>query len=177
MPDKIKIEYFKTPFGELILGSFEDKLCLVDWRYRKMRTSIDNRLQKALKAKYIEMSSPIIEETKAQLKQYFEGKRESFDIPLYLVGTDFQKSVWNALIQIPYGKTQSYLDLSKSLNNEKAIRAVARANGANAISIIIPCHRIIGSDGSLVGYAGGLNAKKKLLSLEKALDESQLQLF
>ena len=173
----LKIKYFKTPFGELILGSFEGKLCLADWRYRKMRTAIDNRIQKALKAEYIEMSSPIIEKTKAQLKQYFEGKRESFDIPLHLVGTDFQKSVWNALIQIPFGKTMSYLAVSKALDNEKEIRAVATANGANAISILIPCHRIIGSDGSLVGYAGGLNAKKKLLSLEKALDESQLQLF
>jgi len=177
MSDKIKIEYFKTPFGELILGSFKDKLCLADWRYRKMRTAIDNRLQNALKAEYIETGSPIIEETKTKLKQYFEGKRESFDIPLHLVGTDFQKSVWNALIQIPFGKTQSYLALSRSLNNEKAIRAVATANGANAISIIIPCHRIIGSDGSLVGYAGGLNAKMKLLSLENALDKSQLKLF
>jgi len=177
MSDKIKIEYFKTPYGELILGSFEDKLCLADWRYRKMRTAIDKRIKNTLKAEYVEKGSPVIEETKTQLKQYFEGKRESFDIPLHLVGTDFQKSVWNALLQIPFGKTQSYLDLSKSLNNVKAVRAVATANGANAISILIPCHRIIGSDGSLVGYAGGLNAKKKLLSLEKALDESQLQLF
>jgi methylated-DNA-[protein]-cysteine S-methyltransferase len=177
MSDKIKIEYFKTPFGELILGSFEDKLCLADWRYRKMRTSIDKRIKNTLKAEYVEKGSPVIEKTKAQLHQYFEGKRELFDIPLHLIGTDFQKSVWNALLQIPFGKTQSYLDLSKSLNNVKAVRAVATANGANAISILIPCHRIIGSDGSLVGYAGGLNAKKKLLSLEKALDESQLQLF
>ena len=141
MSDKIKTEYFKTPFGELILGSFKDKLCLADWRYRKMRAAIDNRLQNNLKAKYIEMNSPIIEETKTQLRQYFEGLRESFDIPLYLVGTEFQKSVWSALIQIPFGKTQSYLGLSKSLNNEKAIRAVARANGANAISIIVPSNQ------------------------------------
>ncbi len=100
-----------------------------------------------------------------------------FDIPLLLVGSEFQKSVWNALLQVPYGVTETYLGLSKNIENEKAIRAVASANGANAIAIIVPCHRIIGSDGSLVGYAGGLNAKRKLLNIEKALDNSQLSLF
>jgi methylated-DNA-[protein]-cysteine S-methyltransferase len=177
MQTKIKIDYFKTPFGELILGSFENKLCLADWRYRKMRDAIDNRLKTNINADYIEESSVVIQETKAQLNQYFEGKREVFDVPLHLVGTDFQKSVWIALQEIPYGKTLSYLELSKKLNNEKAIRAVATANGANAISILIPCHRIIGSDGSLVGYAGGLNAKMKLLTLENALNNDQLKLF
>jgi len=177
MSDKININPFKTPFGELILGSYQDKLCLADWSYRKMRTTIDKRLKKGLNAEYIEEKSPIIEETKIQLQQYFEGARESFDIPLLFVGTDFQKRVWQALREIPFGKTLSYLELSKRLNNEKAIRAVASANGANAISIIIPCHRILGSDGSLVGYAGGLRTKMKLLSFEKALDENQLQLL
>ena len=87
------------------------------------------------------MRSPIIEETKTQLNQYFARKRESFDISLYLVETEFQKGIWNALIQIAFGKTQRYLGLSKSLNNKKEIRSIARANGANAISILIPCHR------------------------------------
>ena len=94
-----------------------------------------------------------------------------------LVGSDFQKTVWNTLLQIPYGKTETYLGLSKSMNNEKAIRAVASANGANAFSIIVPCHRVIGSDGKLVGYAGGLSVKKKLLELEGALATNQLSLF
>ncbi|HIP27800.1 MAG TPA: methylated-DNA--[protein]-cysteine S-methyltransferase, partial [Sulfurovum sp.] len=89
--------------------------------------------------------------------------------PLLMVGTDFQRSVWDGLIKIPYGTTASYLELSKNIDNEKAVRAVASANGANAISILIPCHRIIGSNGDLVGYAGGLSAKKKLLELESNL--------
>ena len=177
MQDKIKTEYFKTPFGELILGSFEDKLCLCDWRYRKMRTSIDKRILTELNTTFVEEKSDIIKETKTQLTQYFKKERTEFNIPILLVGSDFQKNVWNTLLQIPFGKTETYLGLSKKLGNEKAIRAVASANGANAISIIIPCHRIVGKDGTLVGYAGGLAAKRKLLDLENALIKSQLSLF
>lgn len=174
---KIHISYFKTSFGELILGSFNDRLCLADWRYRKMRETINKRIKKSLKTDFIEESSPIIEKTKKQLNEYFTQQRTSFSIELHLIGTDFQKSVWNELIKIPYGKTNSYLQLSKNINNPKAVRAVASANGANAISIIIPCHRIIGSDGKLVGYAGGLPAKNKLLKLEGAVLDNQLRLF
>lgn len=177
MKNIIEISYFTTLFGELILGTFNHKLCLADWRYRKMRIAIDQRIQNTLKATYTENNNPIIEETKNQLNQYFEGNRTEFDIPLLLIGTDFQKSVWNALLEIPYGKTYSYLDLSKKLNQEKAIRAVASANGANAISIIVPCHRIIGSNKTLIGYAGGLNTKQKLLSLENPSFNNQLKLF
>ena len=177
MRNRINIEYHKTPYGELIMGSYEDMLCLCDWRYRKMRNSIDNRIKAGLDADYVKNNSPVIEKTKAQFAQYFAGERTEFDIPVLLIGSDFQKSVWNALVQIPYGKTDTYLGLSKKLENEKAIRAVASANGANCISIIIPCHRIIGSDGKLVGYAGGLGVKKKLLSLENALIDNQLSLF
>lgn len=177
MQNKINIEYFKTPMGELILGSYENKLCLTDWRYRKMRNAIDKRIQTALNAEYFEEASEIIDETKTQLNHYFNSERKEFDISLMMIGSEFQKGVWKALQQIPYGQTASYLSLAKTLNKEKAVRAVASANGANAISILIPCHRIIGSNGSLVGYAGGLNAKKKLLMLENTLIESQLELF
>ena len=173
----IKIQYFKTTFGELILGSYENKLCLCDWRYRKMRASVDSRIKKYLNSDFIEETSEVIEECKTQLTEYFEGKRNEFDLPLHLAGTEFQKKVWDALIKVPYSETSSYLELSKDIGNIKAIRAVASANGANAIAIIIPCHRIIGSDGSLVGYAGGLSTKKKLLDLEGALNKNQLSLF
>jgi methylated-DNA-[protein]-cysteine S-methyltransferase len=162
----IVIKYYKSPAGELILGSFENKLCLCDWRYRQMREAVDNRIQKGLKTTYIEGESEVIDLTISQLEAYFAGLRKEFEIPIQFVGTDFQQSVWNALIQIPFGKTETYLGLSRKLGNELAIRAVASANGANAISIIVPCHRIIGSNGELIGYAGGLNAKKQLLSLE-----------
>lgn len=177
MANKIIIEFFKTAYGEMILGSFNEQICLADWRYRKMRSAIDLRLKNKLNTEFIEGHSDVIDKTKFQLNQYFDAKRKEFDIPMILIGTDFQKSVWNALLQIPYGTTDTYLGLSQKLKNEKAIRAVASANGANAISIIIPCHRIIGSNGSLVGYAGGLKTKEKLLQLENALPEDQLLLF
>ncbi|MDP3353347.1 MAG: methylated-DNA--[protein]-cysteine S-methyltransferase [Flavobacteriaceae bacterium] len=175
--NNINISYFKTNFGELLLGSFNNQLCIADWRYRKMRDSIDQRIQNGLNAVYREENDGVLEESKNQLNQYFEGKRTEFSIPLLLIGTDFQKSVWNALMEIPYGKTDSYLGLSKKLKNEKAIRAVASANGANAISIIVPCHRIIGSKGDLVGYAGGLTTKMKLLELENPNFNQQMKLI
>lgn len=177
MTHPISISFFQSPVGELILGSYENKLCLCDWKYRKQRTNVDNRIRKFLSADFKEGSSEVIENTITQLMEYFNQERTEFDIPLLLCGTEFQQSVWNQLLKIPYGKTQTYLGLSRELSNEKAIRAVGTANGANAISILIPCHRIIGSDGSLVGYAGGLSAKKKLLSIEKVSIGNQLQLF
>jgi methylated-DNA-[protein]-cysteine S-methyltransferase len=112
-----------------------------------------------------------------QLGQYFDGKRTEFELPLLLIGTEFQKKVWNILLQIPYGKTFSYSKLSALLGDKKAIRAVASANGANALGIIVPCHRIIGRDGRMIGYAGGQEVKKKFLKLEKALPTNQLDLF
>ena len=165
----ISIQTYKSPIGELLLGSYEGKLCLADWKYRRMRSSIDKRIQRGLQAEYVEENSVVIEETIKEIKEYFAGERKDFDIPLLMVGTEFQKSVWEGLIQVPYGTTASYRELSKSIGNEKAVRAVASANGANAISILIPCHRIIGSNGDLVGYAGGLPTKKKLLELENNL--------
>jgi len=139
---------------------------MADWRYRKGRETIDRRVQKGLNATFVEEESLVLKLAKEELEAYFQGLRQTFDIPLLLVGTEFQKSVWHGLLEIPFGTTASYLDLAKSINNETAVRAVASAVGANAISLCIPCHRIIGSDGSLTGYAGGLDAKKKLLSLE-----------
>ena len=173
----IDIHYFTAPVGELILGSYEEQLCLCDWRYRKMRAAIDKRTQQALKAGYKEGSSAVIIKTIQQLNEYFDGKRTFFDIPLLLIGTDFQKRVWNLLLSIPYGNTISYLKLSEQIGNPLAIRSVASANGANSISIIIPCHRIIGSNRELVGYAGGLDAKKKLLALESPSSCTQTLLF
>ena len=171
----INIHYHKTPIGEIIIGSYDSKLCMLDFRYRKKRDTIDKRLQTNLKANYIEFEDDIIIQTKQQLLEYFNMTRKIFDIPLLLVGSDFQKSVWNELLKIPYGTTTSYLELSKSIGNAKAVRAVANANGANAIGIIVPCHRIIGSNGELTGYAGGLDKKKKLLELENNLFTNYLE--
>ncbi len=171
---KIRVQYLKTSIGELILGSFEDQLCLCDWRYRKMRAAIDKRIQEGLSASYEEADSTINQFAITQILEYLNGTRTKFELPLLFVGSDFQNMVWNELLKIPFGETVSYLGLSKRLGNEKAIRAVATANGANAISIIVPCHRVIGSQGELRGYAGGLPAKQKLLLLEQK-DSAQKQ--
>lgn len=170
--NKIQIQYYKTPYAEFIMGAYEGELCMLDYRYRKMRDAVDNRLKRLLNAEFVELDVeqdvPVFEQTRAQMAEYLAGERTEFDVPLLLVGSEFQQSVWRALLKVPFGETSSYLDLAKSINNEKGVRAVASANGANAISIIVPCHRIIGSNGDLVGYAGGLPVKKRLLTLEKA---------
>lgn len=118
--------------------------------------------------------SKMLQETANQLREYFNGKRRQFDLKLHPAGTDFQKRVWQALLEIPYGKTASYLQLSKKLGDVKAIRAVAAANGKNPLWIIVPCHRVIGSDGSLTGYAGGLHRKKWLLEHESPIKQQSL---
>ncbi len=142
---------------------------MLDFRYRKMRTTVDNRLKKGFDAEFVEQDDEVLRETRKQLDEYFDMRRKEFDIPIITVGTDFQKSVWDGLMKVPYGTTSTYLQLARDIDNEKAVRAVANANGANSIGIIIPCHRIIGSNGELTGYGGGLPLKKRLLELEKNL--------
>ncbi|EDP97055.1 methylated-DNA--protein-cysteine S-methyltransferase [Kordia algicida OT-1] len=121
-----------------------------------------------------EIIPPILQECITQLKEYFEGKRTDFDLTLAPEGTDFQQRVWKELNKIPFGKTCSYLELSKKLGDVKAIRAVASANGKNPLWIVTPCHRVIGSDGSLTGYAGGLWRKKWLLAHESPVKQQSL---
>ncbi|MFC0875073.1 methylated-DNA--[protein]-cysteine S-methyltransferase [Saccharicrinis sp. FJH2] len=174
----ISVSYYRSPFGELILGSFDGDLCLCDWRYRKMRQAVDERIKAGLRAEFKTEETPVIKATIQQLEAYFEGKRKDFEIPVRFVGSDFQKRVWNASLNIPFGETITYLDLAKSLGDEKSIRAAASANGANAISIIVPCHRVVGQNGKLTGYAGGLDTKRRLLLLEsKGLHKNELPLF
>lgn len=115
-----------------------------------------------------------LEQAVIQLQEYFEGKRTHFDLKLNPKGTDFQQSVWQELLNIPFGKTLSYMELSKKIGDVKAIRAVAAANGKNPLWIVIPCHRVIGTDGSLTGYAGGLWRKKWLLELENPTNQQSL---
>ena len=165
--NKIEIKKYVSPCGTLILGSFDGKLCLCDWADGRRRASIDQRLQRILNADYIEGSSDVIEKAKYQLDEYFLSKRREFDIPLLFIGTDFQKKVWNELLNIPYGATVSYGELARRIGMPNAVRAIANANAVNAISIIAPCHRVIGSNGSLTGYGGGLERKRFLLDLEK----------
>ena len=119
----------------------------------------------------IEKETPLILETAKMLREYFEGKRKVFDLPLRPVGTEFQLKAWNALLTIPYGQTRSYKEQAEAVGNIKACRAVGMANGKNPISIIIPCHRVVGADGSLVGFGGGVDAKQALLDLEKSKED------
>ncbi|SCY00921.1 methylated-DNA-[protein]-cysteine S-methyltransferase [Nonlabens sp. Hel1_33_55] len=179
--NNIIIQNYKSPVGDLTLGVFNNQLCLCDWTYRKMRTQIDQRIESFCDSSTTIGSHEILNQCIEQLTEYFEGERTTFNLPLLLCGSDFQKSVWSTLQGINYGETISYSSLSrkrtqnntsqpsKDIGNSKSpkdVRAVAAANGANALSIIIPCHRVIGSDGSLTGYAGGLRAKEQLLKLE-----------
>ncbi|MFH1194736.1 MAG: methylated-DNA--[protein]-cysteine S-methyltransferase, partial [bacterium] len=112
----------------------------------------------------------------SQLKKYFEGKLKKFDLPLDMQGTDFQINVWNELLNIPFGETKSYMEIAELVGDKKSIRAVGKANGDNKIAIVIPCHRVIGSDGKLTGYAGGLWRKKWLLDHEKKLSGKEMQM-
>ena len=111
--------------------------------------------------------SEVLDKALKQMNEYFSGERKKFDLPLYFEGTEFQKSVWNELRKIPYGTTVSYKDIAEGINNEKAVRAVGNANNKNKIMIIVPCHRVIGKNGKLVGFAGGLDKKEFLLEHEK----------
>ena len=162
----IKVQRYESPCGLLLLGSFGDKLCLCDWQVEKHRDHVDRRLKRMLCSEFEVGTSEVIEKAARQLDEFFAGKRKEFDVPLLFVGTDFQKTVWNELLEIPFGKTVSYGEMAQRIGMSKAVRAVANANGANSISIFAPCHRVIGSDRSLTGYGGGLPAKKFLLELE-----------
>ncbi len=162
----IQLQTYQSPCGDLLLGAYGDRLCLCDWPDEARRKLIDERIRKGLHADYAFKASEVLVRAMLQLDEYFNQKRRTFDLPLLLVGTDFQQAVWNKLLEIPYGTTISYARLSQRLGNIKAIRAVAAANGANALSIFIPCHRVVGSDNKLTGYAGGLAAKRYLLDLE-----------
>ncbi len=159
---------YGSPCGELLLGSIEGKLCLCNWTDGKKRGRDERRLERLLDARLKEGTSEVTCEAARQLDEYFAGARTEFSVPLLFAGTDFQKAVWNELLNIPYGETISYGTMAARLGSPKAVRAVANANGANPLSIFAPCHRVIGSDGTLTGYGGGLPAKRALLEHEKA---------
>lgn len=160
---------YDSPCGTLVLGSFGGKLCLCDWLAGKHCGQTGRQLQKTLKAALEDGSSEVLEKAVQQLSEFFAGQRKEFDVPLLFVGTDFQKTVWSELLQIPFGKTLSYADIARRIGMPKAVRAVANAIGANPISIFAPCHRVIGSKRTLTGYRGGLDAKRTLLQLENTV--------
>ena len=165
--ETINTQFYDSPCGRMMLGVFDGRLCLCDWDVARHKESLLRRLGKHFHASFEERSDETLEKTRRQLDEYFNGHRTTFELPLAVAGTDFQKRVWDELQRIPYSSTLSYGELSRRIGSPKAVRAVASAVGANAIAIIIPCHRIIGSDGSLTGFAGGIAAKRYLLKLEK----------
>ena len=163
-------QVFPSPAGDLLLGECEGALCLCDWLIDPARReAMARRMQKGLHAIFQSGETPLLQEARRQLNQYFEGGRQTFTLPLRLVGTSFQQEVWEVLQKISYGKCCSYAAIAQQIGRPKAVRAVANAIGANPLSLFIPCHRVIGKSGDLTGYAGGLAAKRWLLAHEGAL--------
>jgi len=163
----INILRFVTKLGPMFACATDNGLCLLEFTDRRMLETEFKDLCKRLNAVILPGKNKYLDEVQKEITEYFEGKRKTFSIKLHTPGTDFQNIVWRELLNISYGETRSYLQQAKTINNPKAVRAVANANGQNRISIIIPCHRVIGSDGSLTGYGGGLGRKKWLLDFEK----------
>ncbi len=150
----------QTPVGQLKLIAHRDALVAVLWEHE-----LENRVKLADVAR--DDQHRILIETQRQLAEYFAGRRQQFNLPLDSCGTDFQRQVWQALLTIPFGETRSYKHIAEQIGNVKAVRAVGAANGRNPISIIVPCHRVVGANGKLVGFAGGIQNKQILLKLEK----------
>ncbi|HED34250.1 MAG TPA: methylated-DNA--[protein]-cysteine S-methyltransferase [Gammaproteobacteria bacterium] len=162
----INIVRFTTPIGPMFACATEQGVCLLEFTDRRILETEFKDLCKRLKSVILPGNNPHLDHLQSELKEYFSGNRTQFSVSLDTPGTAFQQSVWKALIKIPYGETRSYKQQAISIDNPAAIRAVASANGHNRISILIPCHRVIGSDGSLMGYGGGLYRKQWLLDLE-----------
>jgi len=172
----IHIQRIPSPLGPLLLGATEKGICLLEFTDRKMLETQLERLKKYYNSVPLPGSNHHMELLRSELLEYFKGERKAFSVSLDLRGSTFQVSVWKILQQIPYGRTRSYKEQAIALGNLKSIRAVARANGDNRISIVIPCHRVIGGDGKLVGYGGGLWRKQWLLNLESSRKQLKLDL-
>lgn len=148
--------FYETEIGKIMIA--EDGKAITNLYFKE---------EADLKGEFVIKETELIKEASNQLKEYFQGKRKSFELPLEPSGTEFQRKCWKALLEIPYGETRCYGDIAKRIGNPKACRAVGLSNNRNPISIFIPCHRVIGANGKLVGYAGGLNVKEHLLNLEQ----------
>jgi AraC family transcriptional regulator, regulatory protein of adaptative response / methylated-DNA-[protein]-cysteine methyltransferase len=164
----INITRLETPLGTMFACAVEHGICLLEFTDRRMLETELKSLTKLVNASIVQGTNKHFDLLNQQLTEYFEGKRKKFSVPLFIPGTEFQQSVWTELQRIPYGSTRSYKQQAEALQKPEAVRAVANANGMNRIAIIIPCHRVIGNDGHLTGYGGGLWRKKWLLDFEKA---------
>lgn len=164
----IDMTRLETPLGTMFACAVEQGVCLLEFTDRKMLETELKTLSKLLNANIAPAANKHFDQLKQELDEYFEGKRKDFTVPLFMPGTPFQQSVWKALRAVPYGTTSTYKRQSVVLNKPEAVRAVGNANGMNRISILIPCHRVIGEDGSLTGYGGGLHRKRWLLDFERS---------
>lgn len=172
----IKYTYFDTKLGKMIAGATEKGLCFLEFEDRKNLEYNLARLEKKHSATLSEGKDQILDQTIKEITAYFEGNNWTFTIPLDIKGTEFQKKVWNTLLTIPAGKTVSYLQLAQFLDRPTSFRAVAQINANNNIAIIVPCHRVIASNGKLQGYAGGLWRKEFLLKHEKKAPETDFEM-
>jgi AraC family transcriptional regulator of adaptative response/methylated-DNA-[protein]-cysteine methyltransferase len=157
-----------TPLGSMIMGVHDDGLCLLEFAERRMLDTQLQRLSRHMGRVFLPGEHPLMEQVKQDLDAYFAGTARGFDTSVQAPGTAFQEAVWQALREIPYGETRSYAQIAATTGHPDAMRAVGRANGDNRIAIVIPCHRVVGSDGELVGYGGGLWRKEYLLAMEQA---------
>jgi len=164
----IWINRVATPLGSMIMGVHDSGLCLLEFAERRMLETQLTRLRQRMGRVFLPGDHPMMQQVKKQLDAYFEGSLRNFSIPLQAPGTAFQEAVWDALRQIPYGAMRSYADIAAAIGHPDAVRAVGRANGDNRVAIVIPCHRVVASDGDLTGYGGGLWRKEFLLAMEQA---------
>lgn len=163
----VNVTYIETDLGLMVAAATEKGICMFEFSDYKLIDLEFRQLSEEFKAPLVQGENPHFDTLRKQLEEYFNGERKNFDISLDLAGTEFQKKVWLSLVQIPYGSTTTYAKQAELLGKPTAVRAVANANGKNKISIILPCHRVIGADGTLTGYGGGIWRKKKLLEFEK----------
>jgi len=163
----IRTERIATPLGAMLAGATDNGICLLEFIDSDRIERQLRRVQKLFRAELITDRNRHLNTLSIQLEQYFAGSRKEFDLVVVALGTPFQQAVWKELVKIPYGKTISYKEEAERIGRPTAVRAVARANGANPISVVIPCHRVIGKNGKLVGYGGGLGRKQWLLDLER----------
>jgi AraC family transcriptional regulator of adaptative response/methylated-DNA-[protein]-cysteine methyltransferase len=165
----VKVGRIATPLGPMLGAATEEALVLLEFADRRQLASQVRRIERRLGAVFVPDESPVVERAAREVKEYFEGVRRKFTVPLLPLGSDFERAVWDALGEIPYGETRSYEEVAGRVGRPAAVRAVGRANGQNALAIVVPCHRVVGADGRLVGYGGGLWRKERMLAGERSL--------
>ncbi len=169
----VSVTRITTPLGPMLLGATEDALRFLEFGDRRMPPARIRRIRQRLGSVFVPDRNDVIDRVERDVEAYFAGELRDFEAPIELCGTDFQKEVWESLREIPYGETRSYAAIAGTVGRPAAVRAVGRANGMNALAIIVPCHRVVGTDGKLVGYGGGLWRKRRLLDLEREVAASE----